>query len=65
MFIMSKRLHTMEREAREYAIIKSHSDFLKGMMEDEAVRKRNSLNYFVKTAQTSLKRKMTRLIYEE
>ncbi|HXX98307.1 MAG TPA: hypothetical protein VEL11_14440 [Candidatus Bathyarchaeia archaeon] len=55
----------MEREAREYAIIKSHSDFLKGMMEDEAVRKRNSLNYFVKTAQTSLKRKMTRLIYEE
>jgi hypothetical protein len=50
-----KSLHIMEREAREYAIIKSHSDFLDGMREDEAARKRNSLNYFMKTTQTTLK----------
>jgi hypothetical protein len=44
----------MERESREYAIIKSHSDFLKGMRKDESVRKRYSVNYFVKRTQTTL-----------
>ena len=53
-----KRLHMMEREAREYAIIKSHSEFLKGMREDEAVPR---LNYFVKTIQTTLKRLPTNM----
>jgi hypothetical protein len=48
-----RKLVEMEREAREHAILKSHSDFKKSMREKEW---RNSLNYFVKTTQTTLRR---------
>jgi hypothetical protein len=34
------RLYEIEREHREYAILKSHREFLNGMRENEAVRRR-------------------------
>ncbi|HXX96312.1 MAG TPA: hypothetical protein VEL11_04240 [Candidatus Bathyarchaeia archaeon] len=37
---MNKDRYEIESEHREYAILKSHREFLNGMREDEAVRRR-------------------------
>lgn len=40
-----KKLHEMETEARDHAVLKSHKDFMEGMKGREALRNRPITRY--------------------